>query len=48
MLPEVKQAILNTSLDLTEPLVKQIIATPFHDEIHRLFEQVNRSRSDRG
>ncbi len=48
MLPEVKQAILNTRLDFVEPLVEQILATPFHDEIHQLFEEINRSRSDHG
>lgn len=48
MLPEVKQAILNTRLDFVEPLVEQILATPFHDEIHQLFEEINRSHSDHG
>lgn len=48
MLPEVKQAVLNTRLDLTEPLVEQILATPFHDEIHLLFEEINRAHSEHG
>ncbi len=48
MLPEVKQAILNTRLDFVEPLVQEILATPFPDEIHRLFEEINSHRSDHG
>jgi phosphotransferase system enzyme I (PtsI) len=48
MLSEVKQAVLNTRLDIVEPLVAELLATPFHDEIHRLFTEINRSRSDHG
>jgi phosphotransferase system enzyme I (PtsI) len=45
-LPEVKQAVLNTRLDMAKPLTEQLLATPFHDEILHLFEQLNRSSPD--
>jgi phosphoenolpyruvate-protein phosphotransferase (PTS system enzyme I) len=46
LLPEVKQEVLNTRVDMTEPLVEQILQSPFHDEIYRLFEQINRFSPD--
>ncbi len=48
MLTEVKQAILNTRLDFVEPLVEQLLETPFHDEISRLAEEINRCHSEHG
>ncbi len=48
MLPEVKQAVLNTRIDLIEPLVTEMLSTPFPEEIQRLFDKINRAHSDHG
>ncbi len=46
VLPAVKQAILNTRLDIVEPMVQQLLQSPFHEEIHRLFDKISRSNPD--
>ncbi len=43
---EVKQVVLNTRLDVVEPQVEQILKSPFHNEVHQLFEKLNRSNPD--
>ncbi len=45
-IPEIKQAVLNTRLDIVEPLVQQALQSPFNDEIHQIFEQINRHNPD--
>ena len=46
VLPEVKQAILNTHIEVVEPLVQQILHTTFHEEIHQTFARINRPSPD--
>ncbi len=46
LLTEVKQAVLNTRLDRTEPLVEQLLASPFPEEIRQLFDRINRCSSN--
>ncbi|MBC8519142.1 MAG: phosphoenolpyruvate--protein phosphotransferase [Gammaproteobacteria bacterium] len=45
-LSEVKQVVLNTRLDIVEPQAEQILKSPFHNEVRRLFEQLNSSNPD--